>query len=112
MAASATTRTRLTANPCPAAKVPNAFTSDDRKRGWEVCAMPWTMLARLPGFPPTVPDQNPLPGHAWSSAIPARNRPVPPSTARPSRGPGPGPVGQRDERPGHGVQERRSRGAE
>ena len=112
MAASATTRTRLTANPCPAAKVPNAFTSDDRKRGWEVCAMPWTMLARLPGFPPTVPDQNPLPGHAWSSAIPARNRPVPPRTRPAEPRAGPGPVGQRDERPGHGVQERRSRGAE
>ena len=86
MAAITTTRKRLTANPCPAAKVPNPFTSDDRKRGWEVCAMPWIMLARVPGFPPTVPDQNPLPGHAWMSAIPARNRPVPASITRPSCG--------------------------
>ena len=86
-AASATTTIRLTANPCAAAKVPNPCTQDDRNPGWEVCAMPCTMLARSPGCLPAVPDQNPRPGHAWSSAMPARNTPVPASTPRPSRRP-------------------------
>ena len=86
-AASAATTTRLTANPCAAAKIPKSFTQDDRKPGWAACAMPCAMLATLPGCLPAVPCQNPRPGQAWSSAIPARNRPVPASTARPSRGP-------------------------
>ena len=87
VAASTTTTTRLTANPCAAANVPNALTQDDRNRGCEVCAMPATMLARLPGWRPTVPDQNPLPGQAWTRAIPARKTPVTASTTRPSRCP-------------------------
>ena len=49
--------------------------------------MPCTMLARLPGCLPAVPDQNPRPGHAWISAIPARNTPVTARRARPSRCP-------------------------
>ncbi len=86
-AASATTTTRLIANPCAVAKVAKPLTQDDRKPGWEVWAMPCTMLARLPGCRPTVPCQNPRPGQAWSSAIPARNAPVPASMPRPSRRP-------------------------
>ncbi len=40
-----------------------------------------------PAWPCSVPCQNPRPGHACSSAMPARNTPVPPSSSRPSRVP-------------------------
>jgi len=55
-------------------------------RGWGVWAIVWTMPARVPGPRPAIPCQNPRPGQACRTAIPARNTPNPASTARPSRG--------------------------
>ena len=46
--------------------------------------MSCSMLVRLPGWRPMVPDQKPRPGHACSTAIAARNTPAPASSRRPS----------------------------
>ncbi len=111
-AASATTTTRLTANPWAAAKVPNPFTQDDRNPGCGVCPMPCTMLARLPGCPargalpepasrPRLEQRHPGEEHARAG----QHGPAEPP-------PDPGPVWQRDEPPGHGIQERGPRGTE
>ena len=51
MAASAITTNRFTAKPCAVSKEPNAETSADKARGWEVCAMLATMADRLPDLP-------------------------------------------------------------
>ena len=86
IAASAITATRFTANPCAAVKLPNAETIEASTCGWDVPAIDWTMLASPLGCPPAVPCQKPRPGHAWSSAMPRKNTPVPASVSRPVRG--------------------------
>jgi hypothetical protein len=64
IAASATTTTRLTRNPCPSANTVKAFTSDRRNPGWESWLIDWVMVARLPGRLAEPPAQKPRPGHA------------------------------------------------
>ena len=86
VAASASTTTRLTAKPYLVATDPKLASSDDRARGCGVADICRTIAASVPGFPCIVPCQKPRPGHAWSSAIPAKNTPVPASSRRPSRG--------------------------
>ena len=83
--ASAMTTNRLTANPCAWSKAVNALTQAARKPGCGVWAMVWVMPARVPGWPWTVPCQNPRPGQACSTAIPSRNSPVPAVVSWPSR---------------------------
>ena len=84
--ASAATANRLTANPCAASNEPNADTRADRKPAGRSSAIDWTMPASVPGWPPEVPCQNPRPGQACSTAMPARNSAVPARISRPSRG--------------------------
>ena len=48
-AASTITTTRFTAKPSLAANEPNRASSADRKCGWEVEDIDWTMPARVPG---------------------------------------------------------------
>ncbi len=83
--ASAATTTRFTANPCAASSEPNPLTQADRKRGWGVAAMDWTMPVSVPARPRELPCQNPRPGQACSTAIAARNTPVPARISLPSR---------------------------
>ena len=57
MAASAITTTRFTAKPLCAEKEPKSASSADRKCGWEVEDICWTMPARVPGWPLMTPFQ-------------------------------------------------------
>ena len=50
IAASATTTTRLTANPCASSKAVNAPTQPARKAGCGVCAISPVMPASVPGW--------------------------------------------------------------
>ena len=77
---------RLTANPDRAVSVAKARSHEDRNPGCPLWDMVRAMLVRSPGARPP-PDQNPRPGQACSTAMPAKNRPVTPSTVRPSRSP-------------------------
>ena len=70
------------------------------------------MLARVPGWWCAAPCQNPRPGQACSTAMPTRKTPVPARMPRPIQRAGPGPLGQRDQRTGHGVDENRPGRAE
>ena len=83
--ASAATANRFTANPCASSKVVKALTQADRNPGWGVPAIDWVIPARVPGWPCDAPCQNPRPGQACSTAIPARNSPRPAMVSRPSR---------------------------
>ena len=76
----------LTANPWASSKLPNANTHPDRNPGWGVSDIDCAIAARAPGCPFEMPCQDPRPGQACSTAIPARNRPRLPRISRPSRG--------------------------
>ncbi len=52
------------------------------RAGCEVLAMRLTIEVSEPGWPCSVPCQNPRPGQACSTAIPARNTPMPPTSSR------------------------------
>ena len=83
--ASAATANRFTANPCASSKVVKALIQADRNPGCDVPAIDWVIPARVPGWPCDAPCQNPRPGQACSTAIPARNSPRPAMISRPSR---------------------------
>jgi len=84
--ASATTANRLTANPCTEVNEPNPRTQLARRCGCGVCAIDCTMPVSVPCPSRGLPCQKPRPGHACSTAIPAKNSPMTASTARPSHG--------------------------
>ena len=86
MTPSTATTNRLTAKPCRPVNEPKPDTRSAMNRGWDVWAIACTIPARVPGSRPEIPCQNPRPGQACRTAIPARNAPNPASTARPSRG--------------------------
>ncbi len=86
MTARATTANRFTANPCAWSNAEKLDTQGDRKPGCGVRAIVWIMPARVPGWPWEIPCQNPRPGQACSTAMPARKSPSPARISRPSRG--------------------------
>ena len=87
---------RFTANPCASSKAVNARTLAARNPGCGVCAIEEVISASGPGLPCEAPCQNPRPGHACSTAIPAKNTPTTASTACPS-------LGVRQHRPGNAM---------
>ena len=108
IAASAITTTRFTAKPLLAANEPNLATRADSACGCGVEDIDWTMPARVPGCPWPVPGQNPRPGQACSTAMPMKNSPIPPSSSLSQTCGTPGVLRQRDERPGHHVDQHRA----
>jgi hypothetical protein len=81
--ASAITANRFTATACAAASDAKLATERASTEGCDTDAMDEIMLPRLPC---RVPCQKPRPGHAWSTATPARNAPIAARTARPACG--------------------------
>ena len=108
------TATRLTANPCATVKFPNPETITCDGRGCDVPAMDCDHARRAtPAGRASRPCQKPRPGHAWSSAMPRKNAPVPPSSSRPRRaGPSQARSGSASSAPATHVDERRARRAE
>ncbi len=88
MPISATTTTRLTAQPWAASKDPNERNHHENTEGWDTWLIWVTMAVSVPDAAPAWawPDQDPRPGQAWRTPIPMKKAPVPRSIHRPSSG--------------------------